>query len=115
MNEPWAEFRAYHMLLKGDAVKYSTAAEVDEEAARVIINDEEEHAVRRGGDSGYHKKKTGLRKEREAKLTHNHFRVESDQPKDLLLDDHGPQRFTSTELRKIMNESLKKRKPRGEN
>ncbi|KAI3509771.1 hypothetical protein L1887_25293 [Cichorium endivia] len=94
MNEPWAEFRAYHMLLKGDAVKYNTAAEVDEEAARVIINDEEEHAVRRGGDSDM---------------------VESDQPKDLLLDDHGPQRFTSTELRKIMNESLKKRKPRGEN
>ncbi|KAL8225234.1 hypothetical protein R6Q57_017791 [Mikania cordata] len=69
------------------------------------------------GNYGYSKKRSlDQEDERETKMA-TASDPESDQPdpydEDLLLYDHEPQQFTSTELAKKMNESSKRGRPRG--
>lgn len=47
------EFDGGNRVLERNAVKHHPAAEVDEEAALVLVDGEEKHAVRRGSDSAY--------------------------------------------------------------
>ncbi|KAK9065865.1 hypothetical protein SSX86_015267 [Deinandra increscens subsp. villosa] len=69
------------------------------------------------GNCGYNRKRSPNREEeRETKMA-TISDPESDQPEpydeDLLLYDHEPEQFTSTELAKKMNESSKRGRPRG--